>query len=155
MDEERARHLIKTMEKVDRRNREQGHNHLNMGIWSTAKKRECGTVACAGGHEALTRYANDKGLRMKEDCGDFVPYYKTTESTGFTAMADYLDITDEESNFIFDPAAYIHNYGDTEKITPRHIMKRLKWMLKADRTEEIADGDEDNNWHMLPGGLEE
>ncbi len=106
MNETRLRHVIKTLERVERMKLP-----FDMKNWIQSDRRpnllkfshNCETSACAIGWEASTKYAQNRGLFLSPLSG--IPKYKIDEETFITAweaIAAYFDISYHLAADLFD-----------------------------------------------------
>ena len=101
---------------------------FNMTFW------ECGTAHCAGGWLCLDPRAQQLGLRLDNPSGTHLtclPCYEN--AVGFSAMADFLDISSYNSKYIFDPSRY-KDHPIKKSAVLRHIRR-----VMADEKERIVE----------------
>lgn len=167
MNHKRLEHLIKTMYKVAERDAQQKHKHFDIAEWacnvSERGEAKCGTVACALGWEATTRYAHTRGLELRVlhtmvlDRSAEVIYEDEDGRLvgGMSAAASYFDIEFDTACLLFD-CAYTSDERDT---TPMNVIDRVSYLLKVGEKhflgiarwleDEIGSGDLE---YFLPGG---
>lgn len=166
MHRDRLEHLIATMEDVQRRDLNDGHQHFSMGMWGDGFKGgvvTCSTVACAGGWEATTEYARQRGLHLKvERDGTAIPVYITPNGDRYTeiwALAQYLDIPYTISRHIFFSSYYVPFDKRGRQVTPQNVIDRVKHLLDIGDVEYSKRYRVDNivseaEMARAPGGLD-
>lgn len=123
-------HQIETLRRVQQLDSKQGHPHFDMNMWARgenwgkADPRECGTVACALGWEAMTFYANKRGLKLGDNNEPMLG-----KIYGTFAAAHYFDLNETTCNNLFMPYDYERENGSHREITPQDVIDRITLLL--------------------------
>lgn len=140
MNCENLLHLVETLQLVQERDAKQGHSHFDMGTWAETYGKwskdgqtytpppkpsfnNCGTVACALGWEAMTRYANKRGLRLLSGTPVF------DDDLGVYAAVQYFSLHARICDHLFLPQFYMWEQQDSPKITPQDVIDRVTLLL--------------------------
>lgn len=86
-----------------------------MGVWK--RDDSCNTVACAIGYHCTV---NTTGLKLKKTGDKYHPFYKNSSS--FSAISEYFEISLSDAVWLFDPESYNYSYFN---ITPKIVSSRI------------------------------
>jgi len=151
MHVERIKRLIQIMSEL-----EQNDRLLRMASWVSPiydnEQEICGTACCALGWAAFDPQFQDEGLvMMMEAPGGDTPVKTMQEmnerlkksefsiaypmfnrlSDPFQSGADFFDITDEQSAWLFDSVNYEPRFRSTGKrVAPQDVINRLNFLLE-------------------------
>lgn len=150
MNRKNLLHLIETLQKVQALDTTQDHRHFDMSVWAVAQRNEegvlvqakpgfneCGTSACALGWEALTPYANRRGLHLRYGLDE--PVFKDV-AFGIAAAVGYFDLPFAICCSLFLPHDYTEDLpldggethciiGRNSSITPQDVIDRITVLL--------------------------
>ncbi len=109
----RIQHLISILETVPPQNFDLGH-------WSA--DRDCGTVACVGGHAMLDPVFNEQGLKKRYNAPAFGHH------EGVPACSIFFDLPRKWFQLCDDREHPIYGVPDAE-VTPAIVVAKLKALL--------------------------
>jgi hypothetical protein len=118
MSTERLQHLITILEKVP-------EEKFDLLSW------HCGTTACAVGHAALDPVFNAQGFKLSPGIYSqaahptFKPDEDSETHTGWSAVAEFFDLSYGMACYLFDKARY-----DELNPTTADVIKRIKLYLE-------------------------
>jgi len=146
MRKDKLKHLITVLERA----KALSLDRFTMNYWF--RETECSFSACAAGWACQDFQFKQQGLHICEDTqyGGWDVAYEDLVS--FEALESFFEISEDEAGFIFDPVTYdtescyeehpevgypftapLHLFVEGEvKITPQHVIDRIKWILEQD-----------------------
>lgn len=160
MNVERLQHLIETLREVQSRDAAQGHSHFNMGNWIDHAKAvdgkllvTCETVACAGGWEASTKYAQERGLYLDTN-GDICMWDNQVGLRLYNeeALQQYFDVPGFITTSIFFGSSYTMVRNGYENVKPQNVMDRVTYLIEVGVDEYRTAVEKHWNYRLLPGG---
>lgn len=162
MNTERLEYLITLMERVEQKNKAFDMSGWGRTHNESAEPTMCNTVCCALGTAALDPKCIADGLKLiaawyddsriqkvtldlttdeawkqftekeKDIYGQIAIYPVYQGYSSFSAGAMYYEISDEASNYIFDPGEYRLDGSPGTNITPAHVIEHIREVLNGD-----------------------
>ena len=127
------RHLMEVLEKTLREYHKKpiilddGEDvKFDMNTW------HCGPAACAAGIACMLPEFQEEGLRV--DTSDVINFPVFGKFKDYEAMQHVLDITYEQSEWLFDPNKYIGFI----KIRPIHVADGIRALLDLDESDKLS-----------------